>query len=485
MAKGSYPSLMQTANALSSSDDILSRHCSITTAVWVPSLEGRFVVGNTEGMRQKQSEMPTHSAQPNVLAAAPDAALMTIRMWAMVLLTGIGAGLTSGLLMRLLRLVQHLSFSYAAGDFLAGVRHTSGQQRVLVVSLGGVVAGLSLYLLRRTTGGSGAEVTGAIWHRQGYFSSAPTLAKSLISIVIVGMGAAIGREAALKDTGATVAGKLSDWARLSPQQRHLLVACGAGAGMAAAYNVPLGGALFTIEVLLGTMSLTNILAAVITAFVAVAVSWTMLPNIPTFNVAELSISPSLLLWAVIAGPLLGAASAGYVRFIGWAESGKPRAYMVIVAPILVFAILGIVSVRFPEVLGNGKNVVQEAFGSQLGTGLLCWLLILRPLATALCLKSGAPGGLFTPTMTFGALLGGLLGEGWSHLAPATSKDSYAIVGAGAMLASASQGPLSSIVFMLELTNHTDALIVPLLIAVSGATLMARKLEVHSIYSIRG
>ena len=181
--------------------------------------------------------------------------------------------------------------------------------------------------------------------------------------------------------------------------------------MAAAYNVPLGGALFAIEVLLGTMSLTNVLAAVLASVTAVAVSWLLLPNAPTFQVAQLSISPSLILWAVIAGPLLGAASAVYVRFIGWSESGKPKEYMVILAPILVFIGLGVLSMRFPEVLGNGKNVVQEAFGSQLGTGLLCWLLILRPLATAMCLKSGAPGGLFTPTMTFGALLGGLFRGG--------------------------------------------------------------------------
>jgi H+/Cl- antiporter ClcA len=410
---------------------------------------------------------------------------MTAKMWVMVFLTGIGAGLTSGLLMRLLRLVQHLSFSYSSGDFLTGVRNTSAEHRILVVTLGGIVAGLSLYCLRRITGGSGAEVTGAIWHKHGRFEAAPTIAKSVISIVIVGMGAAIGREAALKDTGATVAGKISDWTSLSPEQRHLLVACGAGAGMAAAYNVPLGGALFAAEVLLGTMSLTNVLATVITSFVAVAVSWLLLPNVPTFNVAQLSITPSLLLWAAVAGPILGAASALYVRFIGWSETGKPKAYMVILAPILVFVGLGAMSMYFPEILGNGKNVVQEAFGSQLGIGLLCWLLILRPLATAMCLKSGAPGGLFTPTMTFGALLGGLLGEGWSYLAPAISKDSYAIVGAGAMLASASQAPLSSVVFMLELTNHTDAMIVPLLVAVAGATLMARKLDVHSIYSIRG
>ena len=271
---------------------------------------------------------------------------------------------------------------------------------------------------------------------------------------------------------------------LSPEQRQLLVACGAGAGMAAAYNVPLGGALFTAEVLLGTMSITNVLAALITSFVSVAVSWLLLPNLPTFSVPELSVSPSLLAWAVIAGPILGAASALYVRCIGWAETGKPQKYMVLVAPILLFVGLAIVSVRFPEVLGNGKNIVQETFASRVSMSLLCWLLILRPLATALCLKSGAPGGLFTPTMTFGALLGAVLGNGWSYVAPATSKNSYAIVGAGAMLASASQGPLSSIVFMLELTNHTDALIVPLLIAVAGATLTARKLEVHSIYSIR-
>ena len=98
---------------------------------------------------------------------------------------------------------------------------------------------------------------------------------------------------------------------------------------------------------------------------------------------------------------------------------------------------------------------------------------------------GCTGGLFTPTMNFGALLGGYLGQGWSFLAPGTSKDIYARLGAGVKLASASQGPLSSVVFMLELTNHPDASIVPLLIAAAGATLMARKLDVHSICSIRG
>jgi CIC family chloride channel protein len=409
---------------------------------------------------------------------------MSAKMWAMVALTGLVAGVTSGLLMRLLRLVEHASFGFSAGDFLDGVRGASGERRLLVVALAGVVAGVSLYLLRRLTGKSGAGITGAIWHRQGQFEVAPAVGTSLISIVIVGMGAAIGREAALKDIGAVVAAKISDWTRLTRAQRHLLVACGAGAGMAAAYNVPLGGALFTVEVLLGTMSVGNVLAALTTSVLAVAVSWSMLPNVPSFHVAQLSVSPSLLLWAAIAGPLIGAASAAYVRVIGWAERGKTKGALIVIAPMCVFAALGVASIWFPEVLGNGKGVVQEAFGDKLGLGLLGWLLVLRPLATAMCLKAGAPGGLFTPTMTFGALLGGVLGQGWSRFEPGTAKDSYAILGAGAMIAAASQGPVSSIVFMLELTNHTDALIVPLLIAVAGATVMARKLERNSIYSVR-
>ncbi len=425
----------------------------------------------------------TESAQPNVVVAAADACEMTTKMWLMITLTGAGAGLTSGLLMRLLKEVQQLSFPHRMGDYLVGVKAASAERRVLIVVLGGLVAAASLSLLRRITGGTDGDVTGSIWRKQGQFKAGPTVVQSLISIVIVGMGAAVGREQALKNTGAAVAGKISDWTRLSLGQRHLLVACGAGAGMAAAYNVPLGGAFFAVEVLLGTISITNVLAAMLASFVAVTVSWIFLPNAPTFNVAELSITPSLMLWAAIAGPVMGACSAVYVRVIGWAESGKPKAAMALIAPIAIFAALGVLSIAFPEVLGNGKDVVQEAFGSQLGTALLCSLLILRPLATAMCFKSGVPGGLFTPTMTFGALLGGLLGEAWSHLAPGTSKDSYAILGAGAMLASASQGPISSVVFMLELTNHTDALIVPLLVAVTGATLTGRRLNVHSMYSI--
>ena len=98
---------------------------------------------------------------------------MTVKMWAMLLLTGGGAELTSGLLMRLLRTTQHLSVSYSTADFLTEVRHTSGEHRIITVSLEGVFAAFSLYLLKRFTGTSGAEVTGAIWHKKSDLRPSP------------------------------------------------------------------------------------------------------------------------------------------------------------------------------------------------------------------------------------------------------------------------------------------------------------------------
>jgi CIC family chloride channel protein len=189
-------------------------------------------------------------------------------------------------------------------------------------------------------------------------------------------------------------------------------------------------------------------------------------------------------WAILAGPIAGSISVAYVRVIGWAQAHKPQGWQVIFLPILFFTLLGIAAIKFPQLLGNGKNIVQLTFFNRIDTRLLCSLIVLRPLAAAVCLRSGAPGGLFTPTMTLGALLGDAMGQLWNHLAPGNEIASYALIGSGAFLAAATLGPLSSIVFLLELTRHADVLIVPLLIAAVGATVTARAWGVRSIYTAR-
>src|ERR1019366_4276658 len=117
-------------------------------------------------------------------------------------------------------------------------------------------------------------------------------------------------------------------------------------------------------------------------------------------------------------------------------------------------------------------------------GLSAVLLVLKPLATAACLGAGAPGGLFTPTLTIGVLLAAVLAGVWSHIWPHVIPASYTLIGGGAFLAAAMQGPLSGVVLVLELTRHFDALMFPTLLAVTEATVVARRLGAPSIYSAR-
>lgn len=424
--------------------------------------------------------MTRPSAQPNVPGRGIVASYGA-RFWILVVLIGLGAGLGGAALMELLRAVEHLAWSYNSGTFLDGVQRTSSTRRVLVLVVGGVVAGGGAVLL---AGRGAGEVSEAIWLREARLPFAASLARAVHSIVIVALGASLGREAAPQQTGAAVASVLSDWARLPEWQRRLLVACGAGAGMAAVYNVPLGGALFALEVLLGTLTLPLVLPALATSSIATAVAWIALPTRPTYAIPSYGVSGSQIVWAIIVGPIAGLAAVAWIRLIARAEALRPSGWLRLVAPIVVFTALGAVAIAYPQLLGNGKNVVQLAFDARLGVVLLAVLLVLKPLATAACLGSGAPGGLFTPTLAYGVLLGGLLGEGWSQIWPGAPLGSYAIIGGAAVLGASMQGPLAAVVLLLELTHHADALMVPILLAVAEATVLARVLGAPSIYSAR-
>jgi chloride channel protein, CIC family len=420
------------------------------------------------------------SAQPNVPGKGIVASYGP-RFWMLVALVGAGAGLGGAALMELLRAVQHLAWSYSSGNFLDAVQHSSDERRVIVLVLGGAVAGGGALLLART---SAVDVSEGLWLHDARLPLLASLGRAVHSIVIVALGASLGREAAPQQTGAAIASTLSGWAQLPDWQRRLLVACGAGAGMAAVYNVPLGGALFALEVLLGTLTLPLVLPALASSVIATAVAWIAVPSRPTYTIPAYGVSGSEIVWALLAGPIAGLAAVAYIRLIARAHAMHPRGWMRVAAPIVVFAALGMLAIAYPQLLGNGKNVIQLALVAQLSVALLAVLLVLKPIVTAACLGSGTPGGLFTPTLAFGVMLGGLLGKGWAELWPGSPLGSYAIIGGAAVLGASMQGPLAAIVLLLELTHHADALIVPVLLAVVEATVLARVLGAPSIYSAR-
>jgi chloride channel protein, CIC family len=406
----------------------------------------------------------------------------SLRFWAMVLLVGLGAGLGGAALLELLGAVQHLVWDYHSGEFLAAVERASSAHRVLALTAGGVLAGVAAVGLARV--GGGGEVSEAIWLRGARLPLWASLGRAVDSIVLVGFGASLGLEGAPQQTGAAVASALSEWARLPDWQRRLLVACGAGAGMAAVYNVPLGGALFALEVLLGTLTLPLVIPALATSLIATAIAWIALPTHPFYSVPGYALTGSQIAWAVLVGPIAGLAAVAWIRLIARAHSMRPAGAVRVLAPVAVFSALGALAIAYPQLLGNGKGIVQMTLLDQLAVAVLAALLVLKPLVTAACLGSGAPGGLFTPTLAYGVLLGGLLGTGWSEIWPAAPAGSYAIIGGAAVLGAAMQGPLAAVVLVLELTRHSDALMVPILLAVVEATVVTRLLRAPSIYSAR-
>ena len=434
-----------------------------------------------------------HDRECSPLVVLPDEAVINVpiladqaavRFWIATVLTGVGAGLGAGVLTNLLEVVQHLAWGGSGLNLLQPVSQAAPWRHIAILLGAGVLVGGGQLLLSRLTSGNGIEITTAIWFYAGRMPALRTLASATLSILIVGMGVALGREGAPKQAGAVIANALCDRTRLSDEERRLLVACGAGAGMAAAYGVPLGGALFAVEVLRGALALRFVLPALITTLVATAVSWAFLPDAPTYSDSCLQRFGVRYRLGFARRTAIGACLR---RLCSHGRPGRPApaAELAPLGPAIVpLGVLGAASIPFPQLLGNGRDVAQLALTGGLSPLLLVTLMVLRPAATMLCLGCGAPGGLFTPSLAIGALLGGVLGLPWAWLWPGVPPGLFALVGATAMLAATTQGPISSVVLMMELTGYARAAILPVLAAMATATLVARVIKSRSIYDAR-
>lgn len=415
-----------------------------------------------------------------------DIARLNRRFWRALLATAVAAGLFGALMMAVLRAIQGMAYGFHGRGLDVPVEHVVPERRLVALVVGGAVVGLLWFLLRRYTSGA-TDVDDAVWSGSGDLALPRSLATGTLSEVAVGVGASLGREAAPKLLGAAAGSALSHWMGLDPAQRRLVVACGAGAGMGAVYNVPIGGALLTAELLMGQLALPVVLPALLCSVLATAVSWVYLPHTATYpGLPAFEIHPSLILFAAVSGPLVGLAAVALIRVIGWMSHHQLRGRAVLVGPLLAFTVLGLLASPFPLLLGNGKELTSQAF---LGTAsasllMLLALVILKPTVTVLCLGSGASGGLFTPVMSTGAVLGLLLGHLWLHLWPGPTLAAFAVVTAAALTGAAMQAPLAALVLVLELTGTTEPLVVPMVLATVLATGVARRLDGYSVYSAR-
>ena len=421
--------------------------------------------------------------QPNATHDGETA--LTPKFWVALVLTGIGTGLFAIFLMWLLAVFERAAFHYNTGSYQNAVAAVSGLRRVLSLSIAGVVGAIGWYLIRRLLRRDKAEIDDALWRGDGNLSFRRSLLTSSLSEIVIGMGASIGREAAPKLMGGASGSVIARWFNLSPAQRRLLVACGGGAGLAAVYNVPIGGALFTAEVLYGSLSLPVVLPALAATLIATFTGWIYLPSGATYtDVPRYHFSASLMVWSVLAGVVMGLLAVLYVRIIGWSAHHRASGATIFWVMPLVFVVVGVLGIWYPQLFGNGKDMAHEAFLGAGSVGLLLALFALKPIVTAMTLGSGAGGGVFTPFLSTGAVLGGFLGVVWSYLWPGTPIGAYALVGAAAMIGASMQAPLAGLVLVIELTHGGFDIAIPMISATVIATLLVRQIDGYSMYSAR-
>lgn len=391
---------------------------------------------------------------------------------AVSLVVGIGSGLLGMSLALLLHYIQHLAYGYSLsliiGDasFLDGVNASTPERRVLILSLCGVIAGFGWWLLY-----SYAKPLVSIGEALKTNNKMPpftTIIHSLLQIITIALGSPLGREVAPRELGALFANWVSDKAGLTITETKIVIACGAGAGLAAVYNVPLGGAIFTLEVLLCTYNWALLVPALITSAIATLVSWSGLGVESIYHVANLKLSASILAWSILTSPILGFCAYWFIRIATQQRKQSYHDRKMILASILNFSLIGVLAIYFPVLLGNGKSAIQMEFSSFAGIGFSALILLLRCLIVWTSLRVGAQGGLLTPSMANGALLAAVLGGIWINFFPAEPFSGFIAIGATAFLAAAQKMPITSIVLIFEFTHIQFDFLVPIMLAVAGS-----------------
>lgn len=404
-----------------------------------------------------------------VQTALPSRPIWLVRMAVVTLLVGIGSGV-SGLIVSLgLHLLQHFAYGYSEGTFLEGLLSGDPWRRVWVLAIAGVIGGVGWWALRKW-GRPVISIEKAV--RGGRMPMVPTLINTALQIVVVGLGASVGREVAPRELGTLAAGWITEKAGVTARQRRIFVACGAAAGLAAVYNVPLGGAVFAVEILLSEISFATALPALATSAVATLVARVVVPTTPLYHLPHLTLTPSLTVWSVLAGPVIGLAAVGFVLLVRSAGKRRPIGWRVIIVMPVVFTLIGLTSVVFPAILGNGRSLGQLAFDSATPLLVIAALFFLKILATATTIGAGAAGGTLTPSLSIGASMGAATGILWSLFWPGTPIAAFAFIAASAFLASSMRAPLTAIVLLIEFTSQGAVLIIPTFLAVAGSVAVA-------------
>jgi CIC family chloride channel protein len=427
-----------------------------------------------------------------------------LALCALALIVGVATGFGAVILRDLIGLVHNafyngvLSYHYDANRLEAPSRF--GAFVALSPILGGlVVVFLVLRFAPEAKGHGVPEVMDSVFYKRGDIRWQVAVIKSLASALSIGSGAAVGREGPIIQIGAAIGSTFGRAIKLSTWQKITLLAAGAGAGIAATFNTPLGGVLFALEILLPEVSNRTFLPVVVATGAATTIGrWLIGPD-PAFAVPEIQFSlaqafqPGDAIAFVLLGALCGVAAWAFIRLLVVMEDGFPKLpggpY---VQNLVGMAAIGLAMVALTRLFGHsyidgvGYSVIQSILGGGMDAiGLMALLFGLKMLATTVSLGCGASGGIFSPSLYLGATLGGGFAA-LAHLAfphIGMTIPSAAIVGMAAMVGAGTGGVMTAIVMIFEMTRDY-AIIVPVIVVVAIAAGVRRALINETIYTIK-
>jgi CIC family chloride channel protein len=372
------------------------------------------------------------------------------------------------------------------GD-LVDVAEQAVYWRLLAVpTLGGLLAGAILdYGVRWTRNKPSRDFMEAVSIGDGTIHVGPTLVRSLSSLFTVASGGSIGREGAMAQLSTTAASWIGRRTWISRPRLKLLVACGAAAGIAAAYNAPIAGALFVAEIVLGTISMSSLGPLIFASVVSTVVTRQIIGPLPLFEIPAFKlISPLELGPYLLLGGLLGALAPQFVRLLRFSNESFSETRLSFKLRLgLGGAIVGALALIRPEVLGNGYSSISTVIAGDFVPTVVAAVLLLKLVATCATVGSGAVGGVFTPTLFFGASGGYLWGSVMHAWFPTwtASPSAYALVGMGCFLAATTKAPLMAMLILFEMTLDYG-IVLPLMLACVAAYTTARGIDARSIYS---
>ena len=385
---------------------------------------------------------------------------------------------------------QSLLSGHPGGDFtgMAGKFDSPWHVllRVLTPTLGGLGAGLVLFLGFRFAGKyRTTNLLEVVVAGDGRLPFRVGVIRAISSLISISTGASIGREGGITQLSATAASKCGQWARWQPYRLRLLVACGAAAGMSAAYNAPITGAIFAAHIVLGNFSMNLFAPLLCSSVVAAMLSrsffgvrlWYAVPNYEFTSITQLP-------WFVVLGFLAGVLGAVFLRLLQSSEGLFKKVERLPVRMAVGGLLVGTIALAYPEVWGNGYTVANRMIQAPPAEDILVGIFLAKLLATVITVGSGAVGGVITPTLFLGAGLGSIVGIELQHagLAPThLPVGIFALVGMGSVFAATTRSPLLALVMILEISQNYS-LMPALMLGCAISIIVSRRLHPYSIYT---